>query len=286
MPGFNGIREVVDAQESGASTIATWRKSPSQITTSGFWFDLSMSPGNPVPQYYANSPLVSVAFRQSTDGGIYHGAAVSPAKKAVRETMVMATTVTALPMPMILCDYLLFYPFVDDGTTDEQPMNNAATLPRSVTGEGVKIMAVTVAGRTGGQFFTVNYTNSKGVPDRTSQIVRQNAIAGIGTILTSHTNSNGAVGPFIPLQVGDTGVRSIQSVTMLGTDVGLFALVLIKPITQIQLRGIDAPVENDHFLDKATFPVIEDDAYLNFLCLPQGSLSSTALHGTLTTAWN
>jgi len=284
------MRRVADIAESdieGRSTIYTWRKSPSQVTTAGIWFDLSMSPGNPVPQYYANTPLAAVVLRQSVDGGMAHGGNVSPSQKILREVMAMTTTATGLPMPMILMDYLLFYPFIDEGTIDEQPLTNTASLTRYTDGDGVQIMAVSVAGRTGGQTFSVKYCNQDGVEDRVTSTVLQNTAAANGSIVTTATASNGAAGPFIPLQAGDTGVRYIQSVTMNGPDVGLFTLVLVKPLLQMQIRGIDAPVEVDPFLMKGTsLPVIQDDAYLNFIALPQGSLAATAIHGTIKTVWN
>lgn len=284
------MRRVADIAESdieGRSTIYTWRKSPSQVTTAGIWFDLSMSPGNPVPQYYANTPLAAVVLRQSVDGGMAHGGNVSPSQKILREVMAMTTTATGLPMPMILMDYLLFYPFIDEGTIDEQPLTNTASLTRYTDGDGVQIMAVSVAGRTGGQTFSVKYCNQDGVEDRVTSTVLQNTAAANGSIVTTATASNGAAGPFIPLQAGDTGVRYIQSVTMNGPDVGLFTLVLVKPLLQMQIRGIDAPVEVDPFLMNGTsLPVIQDDAYLNFIALPQGSLAATAIHGTIKTVWN
>ena len=172
MPGFDSIRSLVDAElVDGAVKFSTWRKQPTQTTASGFWFDLSMSPGNPVPQYYAASPAVSVAMRQSTDGGIFHGGAVSPARKYVREIMAMTVTATAVPMPMILLDYLLFYPFLDESTTDEQFLTNSVPLPRYADGAGVQMMAIVVAGQTGGQQFFVTYTNSQGVAGRVSRTV-------------------------------------------------------------------------------------------------------------------
>lgn len=294
MAGFLNNRELVDAHIAGAETFYTWRKSPSQVTTAGLWFDLSMSPGNPIPQYYANSPLISLPFKSGAtsvpgivnDWGLVHGASVTPAKKYLRGFMALATVATALPMPMILCDYLLCYPFVDEGTTDVQTLTNSVALPRYATGAGVQMMAVSVAGRTGGQSFSVNYTNSAGTAGRVSGTVIENSAAANGTIVTSATATAGAAGPFIPLQAGDSGVRSVESVTMVGADVGLFALVLVKPLAQFQIRGIDAPVENDLLLNKATLPEIVDEAYLNLLCLPQGSLAATAIHGTLTTCWN
>ena len=164
--------------------------------------------------------------------------------------------------------------------------SNSVAIPRYTTGAGVRIMAVSVAGRTGGASFFVSYTNSDGVSGRTSGTVLQNSVSVNGSIVTSQQAANGAAGPFIPLQSGDTGVRSIESVTMTGTDVGLFTLVLVKPLAQTILRGIDAPSECDYLMTKGlNMPEIKDDAYLNFVCLPQGSLAATAIHGDIKVIW-
>lgn len=40
-----------------------------------------------------------------------------------------------LPMSMVLLDYLMYYPLVDEGTTDTQFMTNSIPLPRYPTGE-------------------------------------------------------------------------------------------------------------------------------------------------------
>lgn len=284
--GFSGVQALVDAELAGQTWYSTWRKSPSQVSTVGVWFDLSMSPGNPVPQYYAASPAVGVPMSYSDEQGLNHGRNVSPATKHLKRVTVMTSTATALPMPMMLCDYLFYYPFIDEGTTDVQSLDNTQSLTRYTDGEGVQVMAVSVAGRTGGQTFQIGYTNSDGVAGRVSQTVVQNAVSVNGSIVTSQRANADARGPFIPLQAGDTGVRSIESVTMNGADVGLFSLVLVKPLAQLSLRGVDAPVEVNYFTDFGQLPRIVDDAYLNFLACPAGSLAATALHGDLSVVWN
>jgi hypothetical protein len=287
MAGFANVQQLVDAEVKGQSRFYTWRKTPSQVTTQGQWFDLALSPGNPAPKFWFDAtPATAWQVKRSTDGGLFHGADVSPQKKYLRSTCIYTTTSTALPMTMILLDYLLYYPSMDDSTTDEQVMDNTRTLPRYTDGAGVQMMAVSVAGRTGGQTLTVKYTNSAGVSGRVSQTVLENSSAAVGAILTSQTATNGAVGPFIPLQDGDTGVRLIESVTMNGVDVGLFTLILVKPLATTQLRGIDAAVEKDYFLESAGLPEIKDDAFLNWVVLPNGSLSGTPIHGDIKVVWN
>jgi hypothetical protein len=278
---------MVDAELNGRVRVNNWRKTPSQVSTAGIWFDLAMSPGMPVPKYWFDAPsLVAKAISQSADGGIFHGANVSPSTKYLRKIMALASAVTALPLTLYLCDYLLYYPSCDDSTLDTQLTDNTVPLPRYADGAGVQMIAVNVAGRTGGQTFFVTYTNSDGVTGRTSQTITQSATAAIGTLISGSTASVATTFPFIGLQDGDTGVRAIESVTMNGADVGLFTLILVKPLAQMQIKEITAPYEKDFFLACGTVPEIKDDAYLNFLCLPRGSLAATVLMGYMQVIFN
>jgi len=288
MAGFANARQLADAQDAGKYLYASFRKQATQTTGAGIWFDLSMSPGNPAPNYYIGSPGVFVPLKQSTDGGLRHGGNVSPARKFLRKLMVTTNTAAASVTPMKLLDYIGFYGFIDESVLDEQFLDNTTPLPRHVDGAGVQLMPVVVAGQTGGQPFTVSYTNQDGVAGRTTTSVLMSTQFVNGTILCSQ--NGGATyphaGPFLPLQTGDTGVRSVQSVTIGGVgDVGLFALVLVKPLATVTLRGIDAPTEIDFLTDMAAMPRIEDDGYLNLIALPNGTLSGAPIVGLIETTW-
>ena len=284
MAGFKNFKDLVDTEEN-FSRYSTWRKVPTQTTGAGVWFDLSMSPGNPVPQYYAASPTIAIALSQSTDWGLYHSPAVSPKDKFLRKLTAITTTAAATPLSMILCDYLMYYPFIDESITDPQPMTTNISLPRYPSGEGVQMMAVVVASQTGGQTFQVTYTNSKGVGGRVSQTVVCNTQVVNGTVLTSAPATANAFSPFIPLQVGDTGINHVDSVQMNGADVGLFSLVLVKPLASFAILDITAPVEVDFLKDYSIMPEIQDDAYLNFICCPNGSLSGAPIIGDIKFTW-
>lgn len=288
MAGFKGISDVVNAEREGRSRYYGWRKAPTQVTTIGIWFDLTSSPGNPVAKFWFDAPpLIAKAIAQSTDGGIFHGANVSPMQKVIRKFMVMTTTATALPIDIIVCDYLLYYPTIGDDTVEEQLLDNTVTLPRYTDGDGVMMMAVTLAGRTGGSTFTVNYTNSEGVSGRTSKVMTLNASTAIGSISTSDRTVAGSGNPFIGLQNGDSGVRSIESITMITPDSGgLFALILVKPLFQTQIRGIDAPVEKDLLMQAASLPIVQDDAYISAVCLPLSAVNGTVFTGDMQVVFN
>jgi hypothetical protein len=73
---------------------------------------------------------------------------------------------------------------------------------------------------------------------------------------------------------------------MLGADTGFFALVLVKPLAWLMVRGIDAPYEKDFMIFANEMPEIQDDAYLSALTLPSGSLSGVAIRGGLRSIWN
>ena len=287
MTAFRSFKEIAEAEEAGQVTLFSWRKVPTQTTGSGIWFDLSMSPGNPVPNFYAAAPLVSKALAQSTDGGMFHGAAPGGTyTKHLRRIMALTVTTTAVPLPCILCDYLLYYPFVDMSVTDEQAMTQDDTIPRYTDGAGVQIMAVLVASQIGGVSFFVNYTNSAGVAGRVSSTVTCNTQTVNGTIVSTERATAGCAGPFIPLQAGDTGVRSIESCTFLTGDVGLITLVLVKPLASLSIFDVTAPSERDMILDGMQLPQIKDDAYLNLICYPSGTLASAQIMGTIETVWN
>jgi hypothetical protein len=281
------VKQLVDAEEQGRVRRYVWRKTPSQASTAGVWFDISMSPGNPPAQYYIGGITTSTVLARSTDGGFYHGANVSPSTKYLRSITSMTATATALPMPMILCDYLMCYPFIDMSLTDQQDMTNSTTLSRYTDGKGVQVIAVLTNAGVGGQSFYFTYTNSDGTPGRTSQTVQMNASTAIGSIITSSVSTAVQSGnPFIGLQDGDSGVRSIESVTMLGADVGLFTLVLVKPLLWTQIFETTAPYEKDAFVVGSEIPRIYDDAFLSCLVLPRGTLAATALVGDTKVIWD
>lgn len=284
------VKNLVDAEIEGRVRSFEFVKNVSQVTAQGVWYDLTGASGNPkAKQWFDAAPLTAQQVKQSTDGGIYHGADVAGDgyAKYLRFLRLACASATPLPMPLMLCDYLLYYPSVEDGTTDPQTMTNTLTLPRYTDGKGVMMMAVTISSRTGGQSFSVSYTNSDGVAGRTTPLVVQNTAAAPGSITTSATaTADTSGGPFIPLQAGDSGVRSVESVTMAGTDTGFFAIVLVKPLVSTVVRGIDAPYDKDFLMFAAEMPRIYDDAYLSLLALPNGSLTGLAVRGAIRAVFN
>lgn len=284
---FANVAAIADAELAGQAKYLTYRKVPAVVTGAGTWYDYSMSPGNPAPQYYAAAPLAAQTMARSTDGGIQHGGNVS-GTKYLRQWSATVVAAAGVPQRIYLLDYLMFYPFVDMGTSDEQALDNTQVLTRYTNGDGVRIMAVLVAPHSlVGDSFFVTYTNQDGTAGRVTPLhTMSTAISVNGTILTTQQTGAGRFGPFLALQEGDRGVRSIEAVQCTaGTDVGLFTLVMVKPLAEMTVREITAPTEVDPYLMGGKLPIVEDDAYLNFISCPNGSLSGVQLLGDMKFIW-
>lgn len=277
-----GFKEIADAERDGYTFFSGWRKQPTQTTAAGIWFDLSMSPGNPVPNFYIGPSGVFTPLKQSTDGGIPHGANCSPRTKFLRVFEIQCAS--AAPLPVKIMDYIGFYPFIDESVTDEQFMVNTVPLPRYADGAGVMMMPVVVAGHIGGQTFFVRYTNQDGVSGRqTPQHIMGTQIVN-GTIISSAGAVANSRAPFMALQEGDTGVRSMDSIVFEGTgDIGLISIALVKVIGESYVRDTTAPHERDFNTDMGSLPIIKDDAYLNMVCLPASTLSNAPIMGYIKT---
>jgi hypothetical protein len=198
----------------------------------------------------------------------------------------MTSTANAIPSHWMLLDYLLYYPFIDmDAVGETQEMVNTTTLPRYTTGAGVRMMAVNVAPTVGGGQFFVTYTNQAGVAGRVTPTQFCSAATNIAT-LTATTQAAGGFQPFIPLQDGDTGVRSVQSVTFTVANGGLMALVLVAPIRNLTLRDVNAPTEKESIRELPHAPRIYDGAYLNLIGMTTtGSIASGLIAGYAEFVW-
>jgi hypothetical protein len=283
MPGFPRIREYAEADANGRTLVSHFRKVPSQTTVAGNWYDLSMASGNPVPNYYASAPLEAATL----DGfrGLWHGDAKAPASKHLTDLNLMTPT-AGLVGQYILLDYLLYYPFVDADTTDEQPLVNDVALPRYADGDGVMVMAVAVTPSTGGGVFTFNYLDHAGNPKTSPAQGCGAAAANIGTLVTSVQATPQMNGPFLGLASGSLGVRSITSVTFSVLNGGLLALVLVKPLLNSAIREINTPKEVELIRERMILPRIYDGAYLNLIMNCAATVAAGLLAGKLATAWS
>ena len=284
MTGFRNVKAYADSFEEGRTHFCSFRKIPSQASVAGWWVDLSMAAGNPLPNYYASSPLTAAVL----DGfrGLFHGDDKAPGYKVLTDFSLITPTAALVGQYMLL-DYLLYYPFVDGDDTDVQTMDNTVTLPRYEGGDGVMVMAVAVAPTTGFGTFSFTYINQDGV-EHTSPVMSCSVTASpIATIATSQQNVAGTPpGPFLTLASGDTGVRSIVSVQFVVPNGGLLSLVLVKPLADSAIREINTAKEVSYVNHRPGPPRIYDGAYLGFIMNCANTVAAGTLAGHLRFAWS
>ena len=115
-------------------------------------------------------------------------------------------------------------------TTAQTTNLPTAALTRYTSGGGV-MAGIVIYSLLGGTAttFTISYTNQAGVSGRTST----------ATAIGSSTQREVGILIPIPLQAGDTGVQSVESVTLVAStgSAGNFGVCLFKPLAMISLES-------------------------------------------------
>jgi hypothetical protein len=147
---------------------------------------------------------------------------------------------------IILADLLMYYPFVDtDAVGSQQDMVNSVTLPRYDYGNVIAVGQSTSS--TTGQF-TFSYTNQNGVAGRTSQNHFTFAVSAGGQVVASSVGSSTSYHPYLSLQAGDYGVKSIEGVTFTAGGGGLMAGVALAVQTlspRTRIVGVEPELYDD-----------------------------------------
>ena len=279
--GFAGCRDLGLADQEGRTHFCSYRKVPSQASTAYSWCDLSMGAGNPLPQYYAASPLE--AARLEGMRGIFHGDDKSPSTMHLVDWQVMTPTANCVGHLKLL-RYGLYYPFIDGDSLDQQDLTNT-TAAINPPASGWQVMAVAVAPTIGGGSFT--YTYMRNGAEKTSPVITLNtAVTNIASIVTADPAVASGGQPFLPMDHADTGVDYITSVTFIGAAGGLIALVLVDPIADLAVREINTPAEKSWPMLSPGAPRIYDDDYLGFIVCPTGSVAAGIYTGFMNFAWS
>jgi hypothetical protein len=177
---------------------------------------------------------------------------------------------------IMLCDRLSHQGGLSGTSTVAQTTNlPTAALTRYTTGEGVWI-ALEIYTAVGATATTVScsYTNQDGTAGRTSELT-----------VFGGTGFNG-VGRFIilPFQSGDTGARSVQSVTLTASTAtaGNFGVTLFKPLLFLPTPSLGSQqLLFDSVQTLATqMPVVENDACL-FYVLSGGTTASGVMQNAI-----
>lgn len=180
----------------------------------------------------------------------------------------------------MICDRLSHQGGLSGTVTTPQTTNlDTAALTRYTSGVGVMlgISIYTQVGSTG-TTISATYTNTDPTGSRVTPLVPFGG--------TNHREARRCI--VLPLQVGDVGVTSVQSVTVTATTgtAGNFGVTLFKPLYAVLVDEINCVAVVDLITGKVGggIPAIADDACLYAMCLSTG-VSALATGALLLGEW-
>lgn len=289
---IQSIDQLVSAISAGQTTRYDWNKiTGGSAYAAGRWYDGSMLNALPIANAWAGTALNWRACDESTGNGtqvfgIPHGGNVSPLTKHLLNMNAWGTAATSVPGTLMLVDLQGYYPGISNNTTSAQTLVGTPTL-RYTNGEGCRMYWVqtAVAGATA-QNIALSYTDQAGnTGNALGATVAMTASGIAGHISHAGTAANN-YGPFLPLASGDTGVRSVQTVTFSAANTGTGALCIARPLAQITLSVAGLMTEKDLLNQIPSLPVIKDGACLVWLYgAGAATAASTTFAGGIEVVW-
>lgn len=121
--------------------------------------------------------------------------------------------------------------------------------------------------------FTLTYTNQAGTGSKTT--------ANIVTVASAIVNRSCNANMFVQLANGDTGVRSIESITAVsGAGTGTLVVCLVRPLARIPMPLTTTVIEKNFITDNPGWKALYDDTCFDWILLPTGA----AANGTVMNA--
>jgi hypothetical protein len=234
--------------------------------------------GRPISSFYLNGiPGAAVAPSPGIAGAAltsYSGQIPVPAASNNTHLARFSGVHSAQGGLLLLCDRLWHNSGISVTTTTAQTVNSVAWPARDknglTNGEGVYIgLEITTATGAGVATPTISYTNSAGTAGKTS------------TTLDTYAASAGAGHFFrLGLAAGDTGVRSIESVTLgVSMTSGAISLVAYRILATLELPSVGIPNAIDAL--SSGLPRVYDNSVPFILYVPvtttTGSMSGSVV---------
>jgi hypothetical protein len=213
-------------------------------------------------------PTTAAALNNTTTGAMLRDTLLNSYTAARWLSKIEFSSAPATNSFVMLVDRLSHQGGLDGTLTAAQTTNLPTTaLTRYTSGVGV-FAALEIYTAVGGTATTatLSYTNQAGTPGRTSK----------SFVFGGSGNNQPRTTLIVPLQDGDTGVRSVESVTLAATTgtIGAFGVTLFKPLLILPIMPFaEKQTVYDAFLGGASIlNEIQDGCCLNFM----GRLPSNA----------
>lgn len=293
--GFGSLDNLMSEMTAGKTTgQVAWNKiTGAAAYTAGRWYDMSSLGGTPVANSFPGTALAWQSCTETTGNGtdvfgLPHGGNVSTDTKHIINAMAVTGVATGVPAVLMLVDMQGYYPGINMNLNTAQTLTGTPTL-RYANGAGCRMFMV-ARSTTGATAHNIaySYTNQAGTAGRTNPVtVAATASAIVPHILHSGTASNN-YGPFLPMASGDTGIRSVQTVTLSAASgtASTAALCIVRPLLTLPLTTLGVAIERDLVNQLPSMPQVLDGACLTWLLFTgAATAAATNFYGSLECAW-
>ena len=268
-----------------------YNKTTAVAGVAGTWTDLGTATGSIPASTYAGTSLTFVATDDTwSEGAVFHGGNVATATKHFLNAAASVFAAAGAPWVIMCVDQVGYIPITGTDVTGTglrtvtmTPISNTgATVDRYANGVGLRAYFSTEVAPTAGgpNLTTFTYTNQAGTTGRTIGVTVGFAATPVTGQVPHSGNAATRYAPFLPLAVGDTGIRDIESFTLSGgtayTGTGQLVLHLVYPLWQIPIPANGILTERDFVNQLPSLPRIRDGACLKFLLFQTGATTTTS----------
>ena len=293
--GFSSTDDWLNEVSNNGKTTGAliWNKLTDVNFVTGRWFDMSGFTGTPVANAYAGTALTWTPCNESVGNGAQifgmpHGGNVATDTKHLALASAVSGVAAAVPSFIQWVDMQGYYPGINMNIATAQALSGTPAL-RYANGAGCRPYLVsTVASGSTAHNIAISYTNQAAVAGRVPPVV----VAGTASNTARHICHTGLAannyGPWMPLAGGDTGVQSVQSITLSAASLaGTAALVIARPIGHpIPLTTVGVLAEREFFTQAPSLPRIVDGACLVPLIFAGNNTgASSNFYGAIEAQW-
>lgn len=290
---FTSMDDLISEISNGKFNRTDWNKiTGASAYAAGRWYDFSGLAGTPIANAFAGTALAWTACDESTGNGtqifgMRHGGNVSTDTKHLLNAMALTAVATGVPGQLMLVDMCGYYPGISMNSASAQTLTGTPSL-RYTNGVGVRAgLIITTASGATAHNVALSYTDQDGNTGNTLPVTVACTASAIAGHLTHSGTAANNYGPFLPLANGDTGIRSVQTITMsAASGAGVAALALYKPLMTIPLVAASIASERDFLNQLPSLPQIKDGACLTWLYFAgAATAASTNFYGSFEAGW-
>jgi len=286
---FTSMDDLISEISNGKSIRYDWNKITGASTyTAGRWYDFSPLAGTPIANTFSGTALNWQTMSEANGFAIPHGGDVSTDTKHLLNASAITGVATGVPGQLMLVDMQGYYPGISLNSATAQTLIGTPTL-RYTNGVGVRAFFVTTtASGATAHNIAMSYTNQSATAGRSLPVTVACTASAIAGHLTHSGTAANNYGPFLPLASGDTGIKSVQSVTIsAASGAGVGALVLARPLMTLPLTAVSIATERDFLNQLPSLPRIYDGACLTWLYFAgAATAAATNFYGHVEMGWS